>query len=401
MSGFSELAAGSVTLRLSGVRPERLLNLFARSGVELYSCLSLPDGSLRVRLRRRDLARAREIACGAACDCVFEASAGSALLYGIARRRWVFAALLFVWLTLTAALSLFVWEIEVSGNSTVTDAQILSVLAENGVGIGSFGPLIERERTRSLALEKLPQLVWLTVNVRGSRMEVIVRERLKAPEIRDKRGNADIVAARAGLIEEMKVYEGAATVKAGDTVEAGELLISGELVSLSGKKRSVHALGEVKARVWYSFSGAAPLSYVEKIPTGEESGKKVLFIGPFRINLYNNSGISECSCDKIIDKKNVALPGGVKLPIGIASTKLRAYEGVTARLDPKEAEAMVKAALDERLAELEGEVLYKEYETRLSGGFAVVTLRAELVQSIGVERELAGSGAVRHLLPLG
>ena len=35
MSGFSELAAGSVTLRLSGVRPERLLNQFARSGVEL------------------------------------------------------------------------------------------------------------------------------------------------------------------------------------------------------------------------------------------------------------------------------------------------------------------------------------------------------------------------------
>ncbi len=387
MSGFSELAAGSVTLRLSGVRPERLLNLFARSGVELYSCLSLPDGSLRVRLRRRDLARAREIACGAACDCVFEASAGSALLYGLARRRWFFAALLFVWLALTAALSLFVWEIEVSGNSAVTDARILSVLAENGVGIGSFGPLIERERTRSLALEKLPQLVWLTVNVRGSRMEVIVRERLKAPEISDKRGNADIVASRAGLIEEVKVYEGAAKVKPGDTVEAGDQLISGELVSLSGKKRAVRALGEVTARTWYTISEAMELSYVEKIPTGESSSKKVLFIGPFRINLYNNSGIPEPSCDKITYKKNVGLPGAFALPLGIVTTRRSCYEGVAARMSPEEAEATLKARLDERLAKLEGEVLYKEYETQLRGGLAVVTVRAELVQNIGVERQ--------------
>ncbi len=357
MSGFSELAAGSVTLKISGVRPARLLNLFAQNAVELYSCLRLPDGALRVRLRRADMARARELARRSACDCVIERSAGSALLYAVARRRWVFAALLFVSIALATGLSLFVWEIEVSGNSAVADAQILSALEECGVGIGSFGPLVERERTRSLALEKLPQLVWLTVNVRGSRMEVIVRERLSAPEIQDKRGNSDIVAARAGLIEEIKVYEGAAKVRAGETVEAGAVLVSGELVSLSGKKRSVRALGEVTARTWYTLSEATPLEYAEKIPTGEEKSRKILFIGPIRINLYNNSGISARSCDKIIYKENFALPGPLPLPVGTVTETLRGYEIRRASVPAEEAEAVLKARLDERLAALEGEGL--------------------------------------------
>jgi hypothetical protein len=72
--------------------------------------------------------------------------------------------------------------------------------------------------------------------------------------------------------------------------------------------------------------------------------------------------------------------------VGTVTETLRGYEIRRVSVPAEEAEAELKARLDERLAALEGEVLYKEYETQLRGGLAVVTVRAELVQNIGVER---------------
>lgn len=70
-------------------------------------------------------------------------------------------------------------------------------------------------------------MAWLTVNVRGCRAYVSVRDRVPKPELADDRTPTNVVAKRDALVTEVRAYDGRAMVRKGGTVTAGQLLISG------------------------------------------------------------------------------------------------------------------------------------------------------------------------------
>ena len=79
--------------------------------------------------------------------------------------------------------SLFIWRIDVTGNETLTTGQILRCLDECGVRPGTYWPALSNDLVRNDMILCLPELRWLTVNVHGSRAEVIVREKDPLPDI--------------------------------------------------------------------------------------------------------------------------------------------------------------------------------------------------------------------------
>ena len=86
---------------------------------------------------------------------------------------------------------------------------------------------------------RLPQLRWLTVNVRGSCAEVIVREKDPLPDITPDDTPVSIYAAATGVILHMDVYAGEARVAPGAAVEPGDVLVSGAVYDLGGGVRPV------------------------------------------------------------------------------------------------------------------------------------------------------------------
>lgn len=383
MKRLLNLARGLVRLGVTGRRPERVLNLLSAEGISFFDLEKRDEITLVFRVYRRDLARTRRIASRAYCESEILSELGAPKLMRRLKKRYalfimplvcVFAALIF---------SLFIWDIEVVGNETVTDAQILSALADNGIRIGSFGLAIDREILRSRVIAAVPKLSWLTVNVKGCRAEVIVREKIDMPKLAGSDKPADIIASRTGLISEMNVFAGAPKVQKGDTVLKGEVLISGTLNSLSGRVRRVQALGDVEARTWYEISEKMPLEYISKRYTGETKSKKSLIIGNYRINLYFNGRIPLDLCDKITYKRRPSLPGGLLLPIEIVTSEYREYDAVESALSAEQAESILKERLTQRLyGEINGEVTSLEFETENNGEYITVTMRAECLENI-------------------
>ena len=70
-----------------------------------------------------------------------------------------------------------------TGNETLTTGQILRCLDECGVRPGTYWPALSNDLVRNDMILCLPELRWLTVNVHGSRAEVIVREKDPLPDI--------------------------------------------------------------------------------------------------------------------------------------------------------------------------------------------------------------------------
>lgn len=385
MRGIFDRIRGTARLRVSGARPERMLNLLARYGIWFSQMERTDELSLCFTVLQRDLRRVQRLAADAYFDAEVLRHSGLPTLARRVKRRFALYIMPPLCVLSVLVLSLFIWEIEISGNETISDAQILSVLDEHGIRVGSFGLCIDRELLRDKVISVLPKISWMTVNVKGCRAEVIIRERVDPPEIVDMGSPADMIAARTGLICEMSVFEGAAQAQKGDTVLQGELLISGTMPSLSGKTRLVRSLGVIKARTWYEISEKMPLEYISKRYTGETKTKKSLIIGNYRLNLYLNGGISLDACDKIIKRERLSLPGGILLPIETVSAEYREYIPETVRMSEEDIETILKARLTQRLSEqTKGEPIALEFETCSDGEFVTVTLHAECMEDIGL-----------------
>ncbi len=215
------LITGSAKVRITGRRPEAALNELSGDRLAFWGVRKNSDREILISITGKDLKKA-EAACLRA-SCVMTVLSKKGLPYFLMRfkKRYVlyFAPLLSVLLALY--LSFFIWEIEITGNETITEGEILTALEQAGVHIGTFGPGIDQEMIRSEVIARIGKISWMTVNVYGCRAEVIVRERIDKPEIVIESEPSEVRADKAGLITQMNVYAGKPLVKPGDTVIAG------------------------------------------------------------------------------------------------------------------------------------------------------------------------------------
>lgn len=390
MYDFFNRMCGRVTVTVSGAFPEGLLNECAAAGVEIISAVPVDDFTLSLTVPYRRLKLLRRLAERSMCTLSGEQEAGALSTGKRLRRRTVPIMLLLALVLLLFWSRAYIWEIEVTGNETVPTGEILDVLEQCGVGIGSFWPAFTSDNIRSEALVKLPDLAWLTVNVYGSRAQVIVRERIEKPEMIDNDEPVDILAKKDGFIINVQALGGEALVKAGQAVTEGQTLISGAVGSAYSGIRTVHAYGDVTARTYYELTAVSPAMEQEKVYTGAEKSRWALVIGGSRVNFYGNSSIPDSDCDKIYSEYKLGIKGLFSLPVSLVKEISRFYETAEAETDAYQVRLMLEQKLHQRLLEEigGGKIISESYTRSESGGIISVCLRAECEESIGVSRPM-------------
>ena len=384
---------GSVRLEVEGAFPERFLNLCAQRGILFWNVEWMETTRLRLTVTRRGSRQAA--ALGERTLCTVTPAGRSGMPYFLARFRKRYAFWVGMGLSMAAVcvLSSFVLTIEVKGNTTVPTAQILTELRRQGLGIGTFGPGLDERTVGNKVLLQLPQLSWLSINLYGTRAEVLVREAVEAPELVDAQEYGDVVARASGIVTRVEALTGEAVVKVGDTVLEGETLISGT-VHLEGPAYSdtpeigqiqVRASGRVYARTWRTMAAQLPLEAQVKRYTGEETSLWSVTALGRRADFFGKGGISFDRYDKISRTWTLTLPGGEEMPLAVQRETCRAYELETLAVEPDAAEAMLKERLMEALEEAvgEGEIVSTEFAVETENGMLTVTLQAECREEIG------------------
>ncbi len=290
--------------------------------------------------------------------------------------------LAFIWL------STCLWEIDVSGNETLTRAEILSALESVGVYPGVSGRKLDNAQIRSRMQSALGKLIWCTVQVHGSRALVVVRERRLPPKIVNENLDLEVAAERTGTVDSVSVWKGRALVKRGDTVLRGQTLISGIMSDRQGKTHPVHAMGKVMAWTWYEKSMELPLTVQEKIYTGEEKRFYSLKIGDLRLNFYNGSSIPRYSYDKIYEEKRITA-FGLPLPVSLQQAECRAYSLCVRELSVEEGTAILEERLLAWLQNTapDAEILKTDFCHDTADGYLRVTMLAQCREDIGMERK--------------
>lgn len=379
---------GIVRVSVDCPYPERLVNACAANGIEFWDLERQSATQVHISMHPAGYRRLKTIAPGAGFEIRQVQKKGVPFTLWRLRKRYILLGGMAVMLLLVWGLSLFIWEIEVSGNDKVSASRILEELDRLGVGIGAFGPSIVSEAIANDVLLRIPELAWIAVNVNGSHADVLVRERVPKPEILDENTPVMVYAVKPGIITKMSVMEGQYACRPGDTVQPGDILVTGIMDSIASGRRTVHAMAEVWARTWYDLSATMTLNMETKSYTGEKRTKRALLIAGNRLNFYFNGGISFNDYDKITTEKVFRLPTGNVLPLTLVTEEYREYETAPAQMPVLEAASILQECLMERLRGHigDGEIVTTDFETNLNNGVLTVTLRAECLEQIAAER---------------
>ena len=216
--------------------------------------------------------------------------------------------------------------IEIIGNETVPDEQLMGCLEDCGVYFGMRASDLRSERIKNQLLGNIPELQWVGVTASGCVATIHVEERSDANYPSQKENAvSSIVAAVDGIISEMTVYRGNPLFRIGQSVKAGETIISG-YTDCGIKTIAQQADGEVYAYTRRNCSVQLPVSSVKR---GTRRGKRIcyrLHIGKKVINLCNHSGISDSSCVKMYSEYYWPLTGELQLPLSLVKVTYSYYD---------------------------------------------------------------------------
>jgi len=387
MESVYKLARGTVRLNITGAEPEKLLNLCAERGIELWDAEPKQDLSIKVTASASDYPEIEALKNKAMCEICLLSSRGGRRLGAAIKRRIGFGIGFALCVILLAVSSLYIWDIDIKGNSSVPDGRIIAALEESGLSYGSFRLDISSDLLRSEVLLRLPELSWISVNIRSSRAEVLVHERVEKPDIVDEHKCADVIAAKSGVITKVSALEGKSLCALGDTVIEGDTLISGTMDSETGDDRLVHARGEIEARTWYEISAVAPLYECMKTDSGKTERNIGLGISKKLVKISSDSRNQCISCDKIIKYKKAALRNAFVLPVAVLSEKSTERYPELCSVDASAAgERLKETLLEELQCEIgDGEIVEHNFSVINDGEKLTVTLRAECLEEISEE----------------
>ncbi len=327
--------------------------------------------TMTVRIAKGDRERCQTEAQNRCLSLFCSAKGGLPVVLAICRRRpGLIAGGLFClfWCLWSAGM---VWDVEVDGLETMTVARIEEILSSYGCGIGDRYGRVDFDLLHARVRADHPEIAWLSVYMNGTTAEVQLREKKVGASHTHPAGTyANVVAAEAGEILSVRVFEGQAVVEAGQVVLPGEMLVSGVVpMKEEGESRLEYAAGEVLARVMRPIQ-IEILPEREKITyTGREKTKKSVKFFKKTINLFGNTGNSYATCDTIDTIEEVCLFGLYEIPVAICSTAYRETQTVMETLTPSEMEAEGARRLREETdaARGTGEMLSRIVSTGFDG----------------------------------
>ncbi len=291
-------------------------------------------------------------------------------------------------------LSGLVWDIRISGNSLLTDSEVVDMLDTQGFSVGDKWKKADKNRVEADVLLNYSSIAWISINRRGTvaYVEIVESENIgivkpPAPQY------SNIVADRDAVIDEISVVSGMAMVKVGDVVKKGDILISGITLNEQGNS-FCRAVGNVRGHTSEIVKVEEGREYVKK--TEKRSTIDAISITVFKktVNIFKNYGNSHAKYDIIYKNKDYTPDGDKKLPFSVCIAYRCPYTEETAYYSDSELISVIRDTMTHIMADkfADADIL----KLRTDGGFTddgyrLVT-EVHYEAEIGEEREIKVDG---------
>lgn len=245
MRSLSRFVRGTVTFSVRGDSPERLINKMNEAGLSFWNVVNRKEG-FRCSLYAADYPKLRPLAKQTACKIRISQKRGIGFILRPYRKRYGIAVGIGLYFAVLFLMSLFCWNVKVTGNEQIETTALLQAMKELGVKEGCLISSIDARRFPAEIELKVGGIAHAALNIEDTVVTLEITEVKDTEFLPTEPSN--LVASADGSITAVKVKNGALCVKVGDSVTKGQVLASGVVENKDGTSRTVRAYGEVIAQ---------------------------------------------------------------------------------------------------------------------------------------------------------
>lgn len=362
---------GHLRIEVAGGQLGRFLNLALQHGLVLWD-VSYQGDTLWASLTVRDFLALRPVARGARCRVRIRRRTGFPFLAARLRRRPLLMAgallsLGFIW---WASGHVWLISVRITPPQNLDHRAIRAVAAEAGLQVGAWKGKVDLAGVERHLQSRIGEIAFATVRFQGTRAVIEVVEKATRTPVPDgSTACVNLVARKAGVVEQVIPFQGEPMVAPGDTVQPGDLLVKCAFTYWEGGRpqvlpgtpmpprqnvaRTLVAQARVTARVGYSLYWEVPLVEEAAIPTGRLATRWVLKVGDQSILEGGRGGDSlDASAHYREDRRSYRLGGWRNWIPPVELVIVRAEE-IAVRRQPVSLERAMEQAKERLAVQLE------------------------------------------------
>lgn len=330
MVTFLKYLKGYVLIKVWGFSPERFINLCGNREILLWNIRKEGD-VYYMYISLRNFYKLRTIVKKTGTRVAILQRYGLPFLIPVIWKRKIFVLCLILTVIFWMGSSMFIWDIDISGNYQITDDSFNTFLEGYQVKIGMRRDKLDIEAMEKEIRRTFPQITWTSARLSGTRLMIEIKEN-DAPIITtlvEQEDAADLVSEYEGTIVSMIVRKGVPKVKIGDTVEKKTVLVEGSVPVYNEdatirEYQYVEADADIIMEHIRPFRASLPFNYVQKEYTGRTKEHNYLRIGEKEFGLPQSRPF--LVYDSVMKESRPVLFEKLSIPVFFGCTTHREYQ---------------------------------------------------------------------------
>lgn len=356
--GLLKYIKGYVRIRVYGYSPERFLNLCSNHDILVWDLRNCGD-AYEMYMSIKGFRQLRPIVRKTRTKVRIMKRCGLPFLLHRYRKRKMFFTGVVLCSAMIYLFSLFIWDIQFQGNSARTNQVLLECLEREKIRHGTLKKTIDCEKTEAMLRKEFDDIIWTSVEIKGTRLIVHVQESLKIQADGNQESDVptDLCASRSGTVEKMITRSGTPLVNIGDEVSQGAVLVSGRLDIIGDNGEVVNyqycnSDADIYIRTTYPYEDAISRTYSYRAYTGEKKKSYYVkfFSGKCSLNLAKKE---KQSYEEVSQETQLHLWNHFYLPFYWGTVTRSYYEEVTKTYTKEEADKVARQRLEQFCEDLQ------------------------------------------------
>ena len=187
---------GYLKLEVEGFFVERFINICISKSIFLWNIKRTKSTILYCNIGIKEFRKIKNIAKETNCKIKIKNKKGLPFIFNKYKKRKIFFLLLLMIIVTIFTLSNFIWNIEITGNNSISKEEIISSLENSGLKIGELKRKINTKEIVNNIRLKRDDIAWVGVEIKGTNAIIKIVEADKKPEIIDENDYCNIIATK-------------------------------------------------------------------------------------------------------------------------------------------------------------------------------------------------------------
>lgn len=276
---------GTISLCINGMNVEKFILILSKNKIYVTNIKRINYNHFELKTNCFYYKKLLEQASKLCYNISVIKTTGLYSFYCFFKKRLALFAMLVVGVSLFAINTLFMWKIEVNGNSQIATSKLTTMLNKHDIYIGCAKSKINTTQVEQLVYSNFNQVGLVSAVMYGNTLVINIQEKLYVKELETFE---PLVATKNGVIKDVVLISGTLNCKVGDTVKKGDILVYPYVYDANNMEKPIIALAQITAYV--DVEGR--VEYNEYQTTYQKTGKskthRALNIFGLKINLTKN-----------------------------------------------------------------------------------------------------------------